>query len=139
MFAVLSAILTFARNAQDMEPQTILSDQERKQFVPYKLWTDLQEKSFTTQLQTSVRAPFGPNPQQYRINNMDMLKKPRYQESYQRNIWLVQPTGFIDWRLDPAYNSELNNYADFHTPEATDRQLLNFNSKRRAALECQRA
>lgn len=135
MFALLSAILTFARNAEGMEPQTILSDQNKRQFIPYKQWVDLQEKSFSTQLQTSVRAPFGPNPQQYLINNMDMLKKPKYQESYQRNIRLVQPTGFIDWRLDPVYNSELNQYADFHTPEGTDGQIQNFNSKRRKALE----
>ena len=121
MFAVLSSIFALARNGTAIAPDEITPEQYETQMAPYKLWWKRQEESFATQLQTTVRAPFGPNPQQYRINDMTILGKPAYQEAYQRNIGNYQPgvNGYLDWKMDPLFNSELNNYADFHMPEAS--------------------
>lgn len=108
----------------------ILFSQNKQQFDQTLLFTDLQEKSFSTQLQTTVRMPFGPNPQQRFINDMSLLKSPRYQESYQRNIWNNQ-IGTEDWRIDSKFNSSLNQYASMHMPESTPEQISNYHFKRR--------
>ena len=130
MFTVLTGLLAVARNSEALKPPSLLSQQNKKQWDQTLHWTGLQERSFATQLQTTVRAPFGPNPQQKNINDMSLLRRPQYQESYQRNIFNNQPTGTEDWRVSNDFNSSLNQYSCFHMTEATNDQLLNYHFKR---------
>jgi hypothetical protein len=129
-FAILS-FLSLIKNAETGKEGKEIFDENVRQNDPYILFENRQEQSFATQLQTTVRAPFGPNPQQKYINDMSLLKKEAYQEAYQRNIRNNQDTGTQYWRIDPLFNSELNNYADFHMPEATIPEIQKYHHKRR--------
>jgi hypothetical protein len=61
---------------------------------------------------------------------MSLLQSPQYQESYQRNIHNLK-IGTEDWRVDPKFNSDINQYASLHMPESTPEQLSNYHFKRR--------
>lgn len=127
MFSLLGASLSFLINGiSNVQGQKLIEEQTKKSNVPIRLWTDNMEKSFSAQLQTTVRAPFGPNPLEHHINDFGMLKSPEYQASYQKNLGSVT-IWTPDWRIDPIYNSDLNNYSSFTMPEATPEQIQNFN------------
>lgn len=131
MISLLSGLWTFGQmDLGFRKSDQIMVEQNKKHYNQTLLFTDTQEKSFATQLQTTVRLPFGPNPGQFQINDMSLLQSPQYQESYQRNIHNLQ-IGTEDWRVDPKFNSSINQYASMHMPESTAEQLSNYHFKRR--------
>lgn len=89
-----------------------------------------EEKSFAGQLHTDIRLPFGPNPRQHTIETTAMIAKPGYRKGYQKNIYNVQPTSNVDWRLDNDFNSRLNNMTEYHMPEPHVSAISNFWNKR---------
>lgn len=75
--------------------------------------------SMAAQQQTTVRLPYGaPNAYQKTIETPAMLltNGSEYPRSYQKNIKNIQ-IGTEDWRVDPKFNSPINNYASMHMPE----------------------
>lgn len=85
---------------------------------PMILRDDTMEKSFAAQKQTTVRMPYGPpNAFQRTIGDPIMLTNPQYQQEYQKNIREIQ-IDTVDWRIDPKFNSPLNNNTGcMHIPE----------------------
>ena len=74
-------------------------------------------QSFAGRPQTEVRNPFGPNPDQKYIQEMDFFDNEYYQKNYQLNLKTVRIDN-QDWRLDLTTNSVLNNYPQQpHLPE----------------------
>lgn len=134
MFSFFIALLSMAKNnVGSREPVNLLFEQNKQQSAPYLLQQDPETKSFEGLSQTTVRMPFGPNPQQRYINDMSLLSSQAYQQDYQRNIGNVT-VGTEDWRVDPLFNSNLNNYASFHMPEANIGQIQKFWEKRNQEL-----
>jgi hypothetical protein len=92
-----------------------------------------QEKSFAGQIHTDVRAPDHYNPYEHYINDFQMLQNEVYAKRYQRNIytlWSQEP----EWKLDPYFNSSLNNFNNYTSSESPWDELSKFQEKRR---DCQ--
>lgn len=85
---------------------------------PLILRDDTLEKSFAGQKQCTVRMPFGPpNAYQHTIGDPILLTNPSYQREYQ-NIKREAEIDTVDWRIDPKFNSPLNNTpGSQHIPE----------------------
>lgn len=86
--------------------------------MPMPLRDDVWEKSFAAQRQCTVRMPFGPpNAYQKTIGDPIMLTNPDYGREYQKIMREVQ-IDTVDWRIDPKFNSPLNNTpGSQHIPE----------------------
>jgi hypothetical protein len=78
---------------------------------------DVWEKSMVGQVPNSVRLPFGPpNAYQHRFEDPHLTQNREYRKQYQKQIREVQ-IDTVDWRIDPKFNSNLNNYVQNHQPE----------------------
>lgn len=97
------------------QPGAVYPDRRRN---PMILRDDVLEKSFMAQKQTSVRLPFGPpNSLQRTIDDPALLlSNPEYGKQFQKNMRNVE-FRTQEFRVDPMFNSPLNNYSSMHVPE----------------------
>lgn len=88
------------------------------------------EKSFAGQIHTTVQLPNKWNPQEKFINDFQMLQNEQYGKRYQHDIytlWSQQP----EWKLDPYFNSSLNNFNNYVSSESPWDELSKFQEKRK--------
>lgn len=76
--------------------------------LPFWHQDDLQEKTFVGQQNTTVRAPFGPNPDTHYANAPELFFNEPYKWDYLQNQFELRVEN-QDWRLDPVFSSELVN------------------------------
>lgn len=93
-----------------------------------------QNLASTLTVPNTVRAPFGPNPQSKYINAWDMIDNPLFAHRYQKNIKLLRADE-PDWRLDVYTNSSLNNFGNYHSPEAPYGEILMFSRPDQQPIE----
>jgi hypothetical protein len=98
---------------------------------PLVLRDDVLEKQMRSQQQTTVRMPFGaPNAYQRTILDPILLTNPNYQKEYQ-NIMRETQIDTVNWKIDPLFNSPLNNTpGSQHIPENMIRSISNWSHKR---------
>jgi len=103
-----------------------------KEYGQLTMWAqdDLQEKTFAAQPQTTVRVPYGPNPDTHYINSPEQFFNYGYSVDYVQNLWdlRVEPENF-DWRFDPTENSELVNASQPISPCGLQMTLNYMNKK----------
>lgn len=97
------------------QPGAVFPDRAKH---PDILRDDTREKSMVAQRQDTVRLPYGPpNAYQRTIGFPPMLANPHYQKEYQKIMRECQ-IDTVDWRVDPKFNSPLNNTpGSQHIPE----------------------
>jgi len=94
--------------------------------LQHRFREDWNAQSFAGRPQTELRNPFGPNPQQKYIQEMDFFDNQYYQDNYKLHLKTARIDN-QDWRLDLTTNGVLNNYPQQpHLPEDNIRRISEF-------------
>lgn len=90
----------------------------------YRDW--YTEQSMAARQQVDLRLPFGPNPQQKYIQEMQFFNNPYYQMEYKKQLHTERIKN-QDWRLDYTTNGVLNNWPNQpHQPEDNIKKIESF-------------
>lgn len=85
--------------------------------LPQVYRDEIVEKNFAGQDQTSVRAPFGVNPQQKYIEDDQIFRDSKFAFSYNQHLWDATVANH-DWRLDDNFTGPRNDMLRLHSTES---------------------
>lgn len=121
-------------------PFSLFSDSRNTEDLPGVLRDADQYNSSTMTVQNDVRAPFGNNPYIPSIYFTDLMNSALYRNRYGQNIYDRQIRDPIDWRIDPAFRDNTNNYNNgYYSTEPIVHNILKYqgqNYQRHNVTKC---
>jgi len=123
VFLAKNSGLKFATNNENMTNPDVPNSMSGHQ-ARFRDW--YTEQSMAARPQVDLRLPFGPNPQQKYIQEMQFFDNPYYVDQYQKHLTTARISN-QDWRLDTTTNGILSSWPQKpHQPEDNLHKIKSF-------------